>query len=242
MSKTVTILPILMMVLSCNLKTEKQKDVVENYMVHIAGAMKNVMWKGKLAGIIDLDTIQKNPNLYGLGPVEYLKGELLIVDGETYRSTVLSDTSMQVEKTDQAKAPFFVYGTVKKWRTQRLPGNISNLKQLEYYITEQTLDLAKPFIFRIKGQVSKAKIHIQNLPDNSVVRSPQEAHVGQQNYMVAHEEVDIIGFYSNRHQGIFTHHDTHMHMHLITADKSKMGHLDDIEFGADTIELLFPAP
>jgi acetolactate decarboxylase len=43
----------------------------------VAGAMKNVMWKGQLFGTIDLDTIFNKQHLYGLGPVEYLTGELL---------------------------------------------------------------------------------------------------------------------------------------------------------------------
>ena len=43
--------------------------------------MKNVMWKGELHGNLKLDTISNKTNLYGLGPVEYLAGEILIIDG-----------------------------------------------------------------------------------------------------------------------------------------------------------------
>jgi len=58
--------------------------------------MKDVMWKGQLQGIINLDTITNKTNLYGLGPVEYLTGEILVIDGKSYKSTVASDTTMQV--------------------------------------------------------------------------------------------------------------------------------------------------
>jgi acetolactate decarboxylase len=34
--------------------------------------MKNVMWKGQLQGVINLDTIQNKNHLYGFGPQEYL--------------------------------------------------------------------------------------------------------------------------------------------------------------------------
>ena len=50
--------------------------------VKVVGQMKDVMWKGQLYGNINLDTIANKTNLYGLGPVEYLAGEILIIDGK----------------------------------------------------------------------------------------------------------------------------------------------------------------
>ncbi len=49
--------------------------------VHIAGAMRNIMMKGDLAPNIDLDTIQMQNDMYGIGPADSLKGELLIDHG-----------------------------------------------------------------------------------------------------------------------------------------------------------------
>ncbi len=43
--------------------------------VEVAGAMNNIMRKGDLAAHVDLDTMLKK-NLYALGPVENLKGEI----------------------------------------------------------------------------------------------------------------------------------------------------------------------
>ena len=63
------------------------------------------------------------------------------------------------------------------------------------------------------------------------MNSPQEAHQGQVNYELNDEDVAILGFFSTAHQGIFTHHDSYVHMHLITKDASKMGHLDELEIG-----------
>jgi acetolactate decarboxylase len=63
------------------------------------------------------------------------------------------------------------------------------------------------------------------------VSSPAEAHQGQVNYSVNDEQVEIIGFFSTEHKTIFTHHDTFLHMHLITADRQQMGHLDEVLLG-----------
>ena len=43
-------------------------------------------------------------------------------------------------------------------------------------------------------------------------------------------EVDLVGFFSRMHKGVFTHHDTFVHMHLLTADRKMMGHADEVEF------------
>ena len=72
-------------------------------------------------------------------------------------------------------------------------------------------------------------IHVQNLPEGTKVSSPEEAHQGQTNFTLKNEQVEIVGFFSTEHQGIFTHHDSYLHMHLLTTDESKMGHLDQVE-------------
>ena len=102
--------------------------------VKIAGAMKNVMWKGELGGIIRLDTITNKVGLYGLGPLSDLKGELMIKDGSILASKVVSDTSMIVQQSDKSTAPFFVYANVQEWETIDLPAEIKQIKDLEIYI------------------------------------------------------------------------------------------------------------
>ena len=194
--------------------------------VEAVGAMKNVKWKGELQGIIRLDTIEQKKGLYGLGPQSYLTGELLISDGITYLSQVTSDSTMQVIETSAVDAPFFVYGNVLEWKVTTLPSSVTNIKSLEQYIDSQTKKYKRPFAFKLSGKIAEAQVHIQNLPPGTKVSSPKDAHTGQVQYLLQDEEVEIIGFFSTEHQGVFTHHDTYLHMHLITKDKQKMGHVD----------------
>lgn len=216
--------------LSCN-STLKEKNTETYSDIKIVGAMKNVMWKGELAGRIDLDTISNKNGLYGLGPVSYLRGELLINNGKSYVSKVTSDATMTVEKTFETSAPFLVYGNVTEWDDIELPSDLKTIKDLETFIDNKTTEFKRPFTFKLIGQVSSAIIHIQNLPEGTKVTSPAEAHQGQTNYTIENEDVEIIGFFSTKHKGIFTHHDSFLHMHLITKDERKMGHLDELEIG-----------
>ena len=205
------------------------KGTDTNGEVKVVSAMKNVMRKGQLEGSIRLDTISDKKGLYGIGPEAYLKGELLINDGVSYVSRVTTDSTMTVEKQYEVDAPFFVYGHVTEWNEMDLPTQIVNIQDLERFIDQKRSDFNKPFVFKLTGRVAKADIHIQNLPDGTKVSSPAEAHQGQVSYIIEDEEVEIVGFFSTQHQGIFTHHDTYLHMHLITADEQKMGHLDTLE-------------
>jgi len=209
--------------------------------VNIIGQMKNVMWKGELLGNIHIDTITVKTNLYGLGPVEYLKGEILIMDGVSYQSTVVNDTMMNVEETFDIKAPFFSYAHIARWSRQPLPGDILTMQQLEIYLDSITRSAPRPFLFKLTGIGEQAAIHIVNLPAGTRVRSPAEAHTGQKTYELKNEASEILGFFSTVHQAVFTHHDSFLHMHLITADRQQMGHLDQALFKKGTMTLYLPA-
>ncbi|WP_299985915.1 acetolactate decarboxylase [uncultured Pontibacter sp.] len=235
-----TISLLAMLYLSSCTTDAAQHDAATTSDVQVVGAMRNVMWKGELAGTIDLDSLSDKTHLYGLGPVEYLAGELLILDGKSYKSVVTSDKSMRVEETFDVKAPFFVYAQVSSWRERMLPDSIRTLKQLELYLDSETQHSKRPFAFRVSGEVEQATIHIVNLPAGSTVSSPDEAHQGQVNYELHQVEVDLVGFFSTEHKAVFTHHDTYMHLHLTTKDRSHMGHLDAVTFKPGTLKLYLP--
>ena len=208
--------------------------------VKIVGQMKNVMWKGELYGNIDLDTIANKEHLYGLGPVEYLAGEILIIDGKCYKSTVVHNNKMEVEETFNIKAPFFGYANISNWSEQSLPDSILTIDQLEKYLYKKSENSTSPFLFKLKGEVKKVTFHIVNLPKGSKVSSPDEAHKGLMKFKLRNEKIEIIGFFSTAHKTIFTHHDTFLHMHLISLDRKKMGHIDDVFFKKGSFKICLP--
>lgn len=170
--------------------------------------MKDVMWKGELFGKINLDTIQNKTGLFGLGPESYLTGEFLINDGKIFVSRVAKDSSILIEQNNNIEAPFFVYGNVQTLHKSTLPKTIKSIKDLEQFLDNETIAQTRPFAFKLDGRISDGVIHIQNLPTGTKVSSPKEAHQGQVNYELKNEDVEIIGFFSTEHQGIFTHHDS----------------------------------
>lgn len=221
-----------------NLHTNAQTKIDS---VKVSGAMSNVMKKGQLQGTILLDTIQNKKNLYGLGPKEYLKGELLVIDGKSYVSSVKNDGSIGIEETFDVKAPFFVYTNTENWKEYTLPKKIRTIKQLEEYIDSKTKKSNRPFAFKLEGTFTKINFHIQNLPEGTIVKSPKDAHQGQGKYERENVDGTIVGFFSTEHQTVFTHHDTYIHIHFINSKRTEMGHIDDLILDGKTkIKLYLP--
>src|ERR1035437_8054077 len=202
---------------------EKNPNKTKAGNVKVVGAMMNVMHKGELFGTMDIDTIKNKTHLYGLGPVEYLKGEIMIVDGKAYKSTVAVDGSIAMEETFKAKAPFFVYANVDKWKEVSLPDSVQTIPQLESFLDQTTKNHSRPFAFRLTADIANCEIHIVDLPKGVEVHSPEDAHKNQKSFSVKNENAELLGFFSTEHKGIFTHHDSFVHIHLITSDRKKMG-------------------
>jgi len=203
----------------------------------VVGEMRNVMWKGELGRVIKLDTISSKKNLYGLGPIEYLKGEIMVFDGITYTSIVVNETKLLVKTKEEVSAPFFAYSNISEWSEVEIVSSVKDLQSLETFLNQHFSSTDIPFFFKLEGLFKDAEIHIVNLPAGSKVKSPQEAHQGQVNYTLPQGSGTLLGFFSRKHKAIFTHHDTFMHIHLITAERDKMGHLEHIEFNPNQMKL-----
>lgn len=212
-----------------------------NSPVAVKGAMRQVMWEGKLAGAVKLDTLAPGNTLFGLGPAEYLQGELMTIDGVTYRSFIAPDSTVEVVVSPAARPPFYVYQQIAEWQAVSLPDTVVDMPTLEAFLT-QSFPNDMPYAFRLTGTIGEAAIHIQNLASGAVVRSPKEAHAGQVNIVLTDREADLLGFYSQHHQGIYTHHDTYMHIHLLTADTQLMGHVDACNWSAGALQLQVAQP
>jgi len=234
-TKLLSLITLTIAIISCNSSTEMNSS-----QVNIVGAMKNVMHKGELFGTIDLDTIANKQHLYGLAPLEYLKGEILIVDGKSYVSRVAADGSIAMEETYKVKAPFFVSQNVSEWNEVSLPDSIQTIPQLEIFLDEATKNHLRPFAFRLTASIDNCIIHIVNLPEGTKVHSPEDAHQNQKSYTLQNEVAELIGFFSTEHQGVFTHHDSYVHIHLITTNKKQMGHLENVLLKKGTMKLYLP--
>ncbi|MBT5650249.1 MAG: alpha-acetolactate decarboxylase, partial [Flavobacteriaceae bacterium] len=79
--------------------------------------------------------------------------------------------------------------------------------------------------------------HSVNLPAGSIVSSPKEAHEGLKNFTYENIDGYIVGFFSRKHQTVFTHHDSFIHCHFVSEDEEIMGHVDSFNINNQTVSM-----
>ena len=236
---SVLILALIVITISC----KKKGKSIQNYpfhapLVEYVGSLRNTIKKGKLERSIHLSQLVSESNVYGLGPLEFLTGEIMLLNDSVYVSTVEKDTSISVNIYNDIRAPFFVYATVDQWDTLNLVNVPYSINDIESFFTEVFQDAKHPIVFRIIGELRRVNFHVLNLPKGTSVSSHEEAHQGVVSR--AYEKIDgeVLGFYSTGHHGIFTHHDSNLHMHFMTENRSEMGHVDSLAFDTDNVIIL----
>jgi acetolactate decarboxylase len=156
---------------------------------------------------------------------------------------VKADGSLLVNQIWQAEAPFFVYSNVSDWVSFELNVKVENLTDLQQAIERVAIQkgysLNSPFAFRIVGQINELTTHVV-LPRSSEIPGYQSGK-NQVNYTYQNSLGELIGFYSQQHQGIFTHKDSYVHVHYVSDDMTIMGHVDKLLITGQRLKLLLPA-
>ncbi|MEN8957103.1 MAG: acetolactate decarboxylase [Flavobacteriales bacterium] len=207
------------------------------------GALKNMMHKGDVSAKADLSDFENSEHLYAIGALENLKGEIQIIDGESFNTFIL-DSAISFNKLFNRKATLLVYATVETWNTHEITDDIKTYEQLEEYIAsiakENGVNINEPFPFLIDGNAKSFDWHVINWKDGDTEHS-HEKHVNSGLHgTIENREVELLGFYSNSHHAIFTHHTTNMHIHVKTSDNEIAGHIDGLTLGKGMI-LKLPA-
>jgi len=220
---------LLMIVLISSCKTEKNE--INNFKVVYKGALKNIMHKGDITAKADLSKFKKTKHLYALGAIENLKGEIQIFNGKSFNSKVVDSTLLILNSIDN-KATLLVYSYVDKWESIKIPDNITTYKQLESYIEQAAkknkIDVNEPFPFLIEGKVKSFDWHVINWKEGDTEHSHQKHVNSGLHGTINNRKVEMLGFYSNSHHAIFTHHTTNMHIHVKTTDNKIAGHVDGL--------------
>ena len=199
------------------------------------GEQRKVVRDGDLTGRVDLTALAKRPHLYAAGPLEGLKGEVTVWDGKASLARWEAGKVVTTEEF-KGKACFLVYAQVPTWTESKLPAGLDKPDDLEADIFLEArkagVPTDRPFPFLLRGTAQKVKLHILNKTDNAP-HNPEEHAKVKVPVVLEGREVDVIGFYSKKHAGVFTHHDSYAHMHALTADGKVSGHVDQLSPGGE---------
>jgi acetolactate decarboxylase len=208
------------------------------YDLHFIGAQRETIMNGKLAAALDLRTLANSPHLYGIGPIEQLRGEVTIADGRPSLARVGTDGAVRVTQSFEAGAPFFVWAEVPVWQTVPIPAEVRSFADLQAFVPRAAaaagFDPLEPFPFLIRGRQSLTEFHVLNRVGDAAHNMDMHKKI-QIVFELTNAETVMVGFHSTAHRGIFTPMDSTIHIHFQAADNAKSGHVQNLDLGKDQL-------
>lgn len=207
------------------------------------GEMHKTIREGDVAAKVWIGTLLSTPGLNAVGPIEGLAGEITVINGRLHLGTASPEGTRSAVAND-AGAPFLVWAHVSEWQSREMPIDVVALESLEErlpaLLAAAGLDPATPTVFRVEAVARSLKFHvlrpIPGLPPG------REAHdAAQVRGVLADSPVRMIGFFSPDHRGVFTPGSSDLHIHFVTQDGQRSGHVDSFEIQPGAL-LLLPRP
>lgn len=213
--------------------------------VEYIGSQKDIVASGKAASVINLRDLAATKNLFALGPVAGLDGEITIFNSQPYISQVRGD-GFEVHKGFDYGAIFLVWSAQAEWRDVAIPETVKSYLELQDFVKAQAqaagIDTGKTFAFLLAGTPAEIKYHI-NVDRTGGQTITQELFLkSKAPFVMKNEAADILGFYSENHPGVFlpstspgikeAGRQNAMHIHVIAKAGKDTGHIDDLTLGA----------
>jgi len=224
-------------------------------LVEYVGAQKDIFKTGKAASVVSLEDLAGHANLYGMGPIDGFDGEITVFDSKPY-ITQVRGSDFTLDKTFKHGAFFLVWTEQKNWVDVPLPQTVKGYVDLQKFVKQKAqemgIDVSSPFPFLLSGTPVEIKWHI-NVDRTEGKPVTQELFIrSKQPFVTKNEPVDIIGFYSEKHSGVFLSQyapaikegsgmQNYIHIHHVSRTSKASGHIDDIAFGNGMV-LRLPKP
>ena len=197
--------------------------------VRWSGAQRDVLG-GDVSGKVEVRGLGGAPSLYALGPLEGVRGEVSVFDGVGYISRVRGG-AIEVEQRLDVRACFLVYAHVADWLDVISVAPIDGMDEVERAVVAEAaargIDVDAPFPFRLTGQVERLDLHVLDKRDG-LPHDKERHEQAKVRFAYRHEPVEVLGFYSTRHRGIFTPRESNLHMHAVLRAGQAAGHVDGL--------------
>ena len=224
-------------------------------LVEYVGAQKDIFVSGKASSVVSLEDLAGRKGLYAMGPIDGLDGEITVFDSIPY-ITKVRGSDYVADNTWKHGAFFLVWTEQAAWKDVPVPGTVKGYVDLQNFVKAQAqaagIDVTKPFPFLLAGTPVEIKWHI-NVDRTGGKPITNELFVkSKEPFVTKNEPVDIIGFYSESHSGVFLSQyapaikegsgmRNAIHIHLVSRTSKAAGHIDDITFGEGMV-LRLPKP
>ncbi len=209
--------------------TERWDGRIESW-----GSLREVLREGRKEGRVELSSAVGATSI-GLGALEGLEGEVLVVDGEIWVSR--SDDLTARRGAEGDRAALLALSRVEAWEERALDRTLT-IAELEQELAPILDALGHedpgtlPFVIECELESLDAHVLAGRCPYSEVddsgrtpVRFSRKA-----------EAATLVGFFTELPPGVLTHRGSPLHVHVLTRGREPfVGHVDDARIGAGAV-------
>ena len=208
--------------------------------VTVHGELRAMMHQGEVGPHVGLDSLLPAGDLYAVGALADLAGEVTIVAGTAYLSYPDGESARtEVATRSDAQATLLVAARVDRWTTRVTEQEIAFDEldaAIERLAAEAGLDTGKRIPFLLEGTFRDLRWHVIDGSRLPAGPSTHEAHAAAGVRMQRDEApATLVGFWSASDQGVFTHRGSRTHVHGVVGDPPSAGHVDHVGIPAGTV-------
>jgi acetolactate decarboxylase len=211
-------------------------------LLEFGGSQKAIFEKGKAEAVVPLAAMSGSDDVQGVGAVSGLDGEITVFKGKPFVTKVRGD-AYTMDHGSAHHATFAAWARVPAWADLPIPTDVKGYVDLQNFVKARAaaagVDVSKPFPFQVAGTPAEVKWHINvDLTDGKAV-TPELFAKSKANYVARNQAMDIVGFYSEQHPGVFISAyapatppggaaRNAMHIHMVARDGKSAGHIDNL--------------
>ncbi len=213
--------------------------------VQVHGSLRAMFHEGQTSAIVGLDRLLPNASLYAVGALADLAGEVTVIGGRAYLSYPEGAEAARTEATLRADAAATVLVTaeVPAWRsivTDRAIRYEALDEEIPKLAAAAGMGRHDRFPFLLEGIFEDIEWHVI---DGRRLGAGGSSH---QDHLAAavrsrrdRTRAVLVGFYSERDEGVFTHMGSKTHIHCVVEEPLSAGHVDHVDVPAG-ITVRFP--
>ena len=214
--------------------------------VRVHGTLRAMFHEGQTGSMVALDAMLPNPNLYAVGALADLSGEVTVVSGKAYLSYADGADRTRTEVTSQSNigAALFVSAEVRAWHsvTTEHPIRFEILdEEIAKLAAAAGMNLDERFPFLLEGSFDDLQWHVIDGRRLSFGGTSHQDHMEAAVKMkLERAPATLVGFYSRGDEGVFTHMGSKTHIHCVVDEPISAGHVDHVSIPTGTT-VKFPA-
>ena len=199
----------------------------------VYGALRALMHEGKTGPEVALSSIVPGPHLYAVGALSELRGEVTVLDDDVWLAYPSDDGTARVTKvrTSNEQAALLVTARVAAWRRIPITSDVPSDRldeEIERLARANGIDATRPIPLVVEGALGDVVWHVIDGRKFAAAKTHEEHAAAAVRGSVGRANGALVGFFSTRHQGVFTHMDKKTHLHVVLPKENVSGHVDGV--------------